>query len=88
MLFLRVADGTLTYNQALDLQKDGHSPTAGDVHRRMKMNIEMYEHALLPALRTMEAERSKLNDLHGALRACYVETGQPPNSKTFTASNS
>ena len=50
--------------------------TWGDQHLKMKMNIEIYERSLVPALRLVEQELGKLNDLRSALKNCYIRTGQ------------
>ena len=42
----------------------------------MKMNIEMYEHTLIPPLRAMEDELKLLNQVKAAVRDCYEETGE------------
>jgi hypothetical protein len=78
--YLRVCKGSITYNQALDLQlkhaeKTG-SNTTGDQNLKMKMNIEMYEPSLVPALRLIEQELKKLNSVVFAIEDCCRKNGQ------------
>jgi hypothetical protein len=73
--YLRVCEGSLSYNQVLDMEI-AHGASAGDHHLRMRMNIEMYEHRLIPALRVVEKELELMNRLRSAIRNCYDETGQ------------
>ena len=73
--YLRVCEGSLTYNQVLDMEIANGAP-ASDHHLRMRMNIEMYEHGLVAALRTVENELGQMNRLRSAVRGCYDETGQ------------
>ena len=49
--YLRVCEGGLTYNQALDLEIKGADKATGEQRLKLNMNIEMYEHSLIPALR-------------------------------------
>ena len=51
--FLDVCNGRLTYNQALDLPIK-NADAVCDQFLKMKMNIEMYERSLIPALRLVE----------------------------------
>jgi hypothetical protein len=74
--YLRVCEGVLTYNQVLDLEIKKGPRGEGEQHLRMKMNIEMYERGLIPALRLMEEELQKLGRIKGAIRDCFNETAQ------------
>jgi hypothetical protein len=74
--YLDVCSGGLTYNQALDLQIKNTDKAIGDQFLKMKMNIEMFERSLIPALRLVEQEREKIGGIHSAIRDCYAETGQ------------
>jgi len=73
--YLRVCNGSLTYSQVLDLDIKNADQAIGDHHLKMKMNIEMYERSLVPALRLMEQELEKLNKVHSELRNRYDQTG-------------
>lgn len=75
--FLKVCDGSLTYDQALDLPIKLLADTAtGEQRLKMNMNIEMYERSLVPALRMVEQELAKLNEVYSGLRECYHQTGE------------
>jgi hypothetical protein len=73
--YLRVCRGALTYKQLLDMQldkaeKEGPN-TRGDQMRTLTMNIEMYEHSLIPPLRLVEEELKKLNSVMFSIeRSC------------------
>ena len=74
--YLRVCNGSLTYSQVLDLEIKNADKSIGDQHLKMKMNIEMYERSLVPALRLMEQELEKLNKVRSDLTDCCAKTGQ------------
>lgn len=74
--YLRVCEGRLTFDQALDLQIQNPRPEAGEQHLRMVMNIEMYENRLLPVLRAMETRLEQLNEAQHALRNYYADHGE------------
>jgi len=65
-----------TYDQVLDMELKAADNSTGDWHLKMKMNIEMYEQSLIPALRLVEQELRKLNEIRLALKECYAKTGQ------------
>jgi hypothetical protein len=74
--YLHVCEGKISYNQMLDLQINYAKEDTGDQHLKMKMNIEMYERSLIPALTLMQGELKRLNELCSLLKDCYCETGQ------------
>ncbi len=76
MPYLRVCDGDLTYNQALDLEIKNSDKATGEQRLKVNMNIEMYERSLIPALRLLDQELQKLDHIHAALRNRYAQTGE------------
>jgi hypothetical protein len=76
LLPLRVCAGKITYNEMLDLQINRENKSLGDHFLRMKMNIQMYELSLVPALELMERELKKTNKINSAVKACWIENGE------------
>ena len=78
LIYLRVAKGQITYNQALDsvLKDGGTAKDTGDLHLRMQMTISMYEPSLMPYLKSLEREQRKTNRLIFKIRDVYSETGE------------
>lgn len=77
LIYLKVAKGKITYNQALDsvLKDSGTAKDTGDLHLRMQMNISMYEPSLIHYLKSLELEQRKTNQLIFDIRNTYSETG-------------
>ncbi len=77
LVYLRVAKGQLTYNQALDssLKESGTAKDTGELHLKMQMNIAMYEPSLMTCLRSLEREQRKLNRIIFKIRDLYAEIG-------------
>ncbi len=74
--YLRVSEGDLTYNEALDLEIKNADKVTGEQRLKLNMNIEMYERSLIPALRLVDQELKKLNYVHSELRNRYAQTGE------------
>ena len=74
--YISICDGTLTFNQVLDMELKDPDKAIGEQHLKMKMNVEMYERSLLPALRRVERDLESLSKMRMALKGCYVETAQ------------
>lgn len=79
LLYLRVCKGKLTYDQLLDMvieRNKNEKKDLGDLHLRMKMNINMYEPSLIPYLQRLEVELAKSNKLRFRIEDCWKRTGQ------------
>lgn len=74
LLYLSLCTGKLTYKQVLQMQQEKAERagvhTTGDQNLKMKMNIEMYEQSLIPALRLMEEELKKLTSVMYLIQRC------------------
>lgn len=77
--FRSVCDGSLSYDQANDINIKKIDKTKGELRLKMKMNIEMYERSLIPPMRKMEEELEKLNKLQIAIRKHYADHGEARN---------
>jgi len=74
--YLDVCNGRLTYNQKLDIELKNADTEIGSHLLKTRMNIEMYERSLIPALQVVEQELKILVKILSEIRNCYDKTGQ------------